>query len=189
MQPRSVLSRGLPQKARKGLVPRPGTLTNNPLETTAGTAAQPVRGVMKGIVMTLGKFAVTALMLGIAGALTTIGPAQAATHSAAENMKSWDPDNDGTIDLVETNKAAGVRFDSLEGDHDGTLDRKEMRSTKVDKKTFNKADPDNDGTLTKDEYLTIVAARFKAADPDNDGTVSVAELKTKAGKALALLLK
>ncbi|MEK6212338.1 MAG: EF-hand domain-containing protein [Pseudomonadota bacterium] len=139
--------------------------------------------------MNLRKLAVTALMLGIAGTLTTIGPAQAATDSVAEKMKIWDPDNDGTIDLAEANTAAGAKFDSLERDNDGTLDRKEMTSTKVDKKTFNKADPDKDGTLTKDEYLTIVAKRFKAADPDNDGTVSVAELKTKAGKALARLLK
>jgi len=139
--------------------------------------------------MILRKLALTALMLGIAGTLTIVGPAQAATQTAAEKMKAWDPDNDGTMDLAEANNAAGVMFDSLEGDNDGTLDRKEMAPTKVDKKTFNKADPDTDGTLTKGEYLTIVESRFRAADPDNDGTVSVAELKTKAGKALALLLK
>ena len=65
----------------------------------------------------------------------------------------------------------------------------EMIATKVSKETFTQADPDKDGTLTKVEYLTIVAARFKAADPDKDGTVSVAELNTKAGQALLLLLK
>ena len=139
--------------------------------------------------MTLRKLVLSALVLGIAGTLTIVGPAQAATHSAAEQMKAWDPDNDGTIDLAEANNAAGAMFDSLEGDNDGTLDRKEMSSTKVNKKTFNQADPDKDGTLTKDEYLTIVEARFRAADPDNDGTVSVAELKSKAGKSLARLLK
>jgi len=127
---------------------------------------------MKGIVMTLRKLVLTALMLGIAGTLTIVGPAQAATHSAAEQMKAWDPDNDGTIDLAEANNAAGAMFDSLEGDNDGTLDRKEMSSTKVDKKTFNKADPDNDGTLTKDEYLTIVKSRFEAVDWVGSGTVS-----------------
>jgi Ca2+-binding EF-hand superfamily protein len=153
------------------------------------TAAQPVRGVMKGIVMTLRTLALSALILGIAGALTVIGPAQAAKYSADERFKTWDPDNDGTIDLAETNKAAGAKFDSLDGDNDGTLDRKEMSSTKVNKKTFNKADPDKDGTLTKDEYLTIVKERFQKADPDNDGTVSVEEFKSKAGKALARLLK
>ena len=139
--------------------------------------------------MNIRKLAVTALVLGLACTLTTISQAQAAKGSVAEQLKTWDPDNDGTIDLAEANKAAGAKFDSLEGDNDGTLDKKEMTSTKVDKKTFTKADPDKDGTLTKDEYLTIVAMRFKAADPDNDGTVSVAELNTKAGKALARLLK
>ena len=54
-----------------------------------------------------------------------------------------------------------------------------MSSTKVDKKTFNKADPDKDGTLTKDEYLTIVKSRFEAADPDHDGTVSVDETQVE----------
>jgi Ca2+-binding EF-hand superfamily protein len=138
--------------------------------------------------MTLRKFALTALVLGIASTLTLSIPAQA-KDSVEESMKTWDPDNDGTLDMAEANKAAGARFDSLEGDNDGTLDKKEMSSTKVDKKTFKKADPDNDGTLTKEEYLSIVADRFKAADPDNDGTVSTAELKTKAAQALIRLLK
>jgi len=144
---------------------------------------------MKGIVMTTSKLAVIALMLGIAAFVTTIGSAQAAKGSAAEKMKAWDPDHDGTIDWTEASNAAGTKFDALERDHDGTLDRKEISSTKVDKKTFNKADPDKDGTLTKAEYLTIVKSRFEAADPDHDGTVSLAELKSKAGKALARLLK
>jgi Ca2+-binding EF-hand superfamily protein len=144
---------------------------------------------MKGNLMTLRKLAVTALMLAIAGALTTIGPAQAAADTIAEKLKTWDPDKDGSLDLAEVKKAAEAKFDSLEGDNDATLDKKEMSSTKVDKKTFKKADPDHDGTLTKDEYLSIVQARFKAADTDNDGTLSVKELKTKAGHALLRLLK
>ena len=136
--------------------------------------------------MTLRTLALTALILGIAGALTVIGPAQAAKYSADARFKTWDPDNDGTIDLAEANKAAGAKFDSLEADHDGTLDRKEMSSTKVDRKTFNKADPDKDGTLTKDEYLTIVKSRFEAADGPRRKFQR--EFKSKAGKALARLL-
>jgi Ca2+-binding EF-hand superfamily protein len=104
-------------------------------------------------------------------------------------LKTWDPDKDGSLDLAEVKKAAEAKFDSLEGDNDATLDKREMSSTKVDKKTFKKADPDNDGTLTKDEYLTIVEERFKTADTDHDGTLSVKELKTKAGQALLRLLK
>jgi len=133
---------------------------------------------------------VAALFVGLGtSAIAEDAAGQAATHSNVEKMKSWDPDNDGTIDLAEANIAAAAKFDSLEGDNDGTLDRKELASTKIDKKTFTRADPDKDGTLTKVEYLTIVESQFKAADPDSDGTVSVAELQTKAGKALARLLK
>jgi EF hand len=183
------MSREIVPEVKEGIVAMAGHLTNYAQEYAAGTAAQPVRDVMKGIVMTLRNLAVTALMLGIAGTLTAIVPSQAATDAVAENMKSWDPDKDGTIDLAEANKAAGAKFDRLERDHDGTLNRKEMNSTRVDKKTFTKADPDKDGTLTKDEYLAIVALRFKAADPDNDGTVSVAELGTRAGLAPTRLLK
>ena len=76
--------------------------------------------------------------------------------------------------MAEANKAAGARFDNLDGDRDGTVDMEEIAPAKVDKKAFNRADPDKDGTLTKEEYLTIVAVRFKSADPDNDGTVSMA---------------
>ncbi len=140
--------------------------------------------------MTLRRLAVTTLMLALTGgALNTIGPTQAATDSIAERLKTWDSDNDDTLDIAEVKKAAEAKFVSLEGDNDGTLDTKEMSSTKIDKKTFKQADPDNDGTLTKDEFLTIVESRFKAADPDNDGTVSLTELKTKTGKALLRLLK
>lgn len=117
----------------------------------------------------------------------SLNPALAA--GSAEKLKTWDPDNDGTLDLAEVKKAAEARFDSLEGDKDGTLDRKEIKPAKVDKATFAKADPDKDGTLDKQEYLSIVEARFRAADPDNDGTVDVAELDSKAGKALVRMLK
>jgi Ca2+-binding EF-hand superfamily protein len=103
-------------------------------------------------------------------------------------LKAWDPDNDGTLDLAEVKKAAEARFAALEKDKDGTLDTKEVRGLGISKAEFKKADPDNDGTLDLKEYLTIVEARFKAANPDNDGTLDLKELKTKAGKALLLLL-
>lgn len=124
----------------------------------------------------------------LASTLVALSPVAHAA-GAAGKMKAWDPDNDGTLSMAEARKAAEARFDSLERDRDGTLDRKEIKPAKVDKATFAKADPDNDGTLTKEEYMTIVDARFKAADPDNDGTVSVAELDSKAGKQLQRLLK
>ena len=138
---------------------------------------------------TIAKLAVTALLLGVGGTLAITDPVHAQDVSAETQLKIWDTDNDGTMDLAEATKAAAAKFDSLERDHDGTLDMKEMAPTKVDKAAFTKADPDKDGTLTKQEYLTIVEVRFKSADPDHDGTVSAAELKTQAGQALGLLLK
>src|SRR5882724_677386 len=100
----------------------------------------------------------------------------------------FDTDNDGTVDLAEAKKAASAVFDRLDRDKDGTLDRRELRG-RLSPKEFAAADPDKDGTLTKDEYLAVVEQRFKAADPDNDGTLDAKELRSKAGRALARLLK
>src|SRR5215468_8880058 len=99
-----------------------------------------------------------------------------------------DTDNDRTVDLAEAKKAASAVFDRLDGDHDGTLDRHELRG-RLTVRELNAADPDRDKTLTKDEYLAVVEQRFKAADPDHDGTLDSKELKTKAGRALLRLLR
>jgi Ca2+-binding EF-hand superfamily protein len=137
----------------------------------------------------LRKLTVTALLLGIVGALTTVTAAQAAPPSSAAQLKAWDTDRDGTLDLAEAKKAAEAMFDSLDTDHDGTLDAKEMAATHVHGMSFSKADLDKDGTLDKSEYMAIVQARFTAADSDHDGTISDAELSTKAGQSLVRLLK
>ncbi|PWB79981.1 MAG: calcium-binding protein [Methylocystaceae bacterium] len=111
-------------------------------------------------------------------------PAQAAQSP----IKTFDTDNDGTLDLAEVKKAASAVFDRLEKDNDATLDRKEVGS-RIPKKEFIAADPDNDATLTKDEYLALVEKLFKQADPDNDGTLDAKELKSKAGRALVRLIR
>jgi opacity protein-like surface antigen len=107
----------------------------------------------------------------------------------ASFLKAADPDNDGTLDWAEVKKAAEAKFAKLEKDNDGTLDKKEVKGLGVTDADFKQADPDKDGTLDKAEYLTIVEARFKAANPDNDGTLDLKELKSKAGKALLLLIQ
>ena len=89
---------------------------------------------------------------------------------------------------MQLNKAGGALFDKLDRDHDGTLDKRELRG-RLSAKEFAAADPDKDGTLTKDEYLAVVEQRFKAADPDNDGTLDAKELSTRAGRALLRLLQ
>src|SRR5262245_56687604 len=98
-------------------------------------------------------------------------------------MQQWDPDHDGTMSLDEVKKAAYARFDALDTDHEGTIDKKELRGI-VSAKEMTKADKDNDATLDKAEYAAIAAERFQAADPDHDGTLDKKELGSKAGKAL-----
>jgi Ca2+-binding EF-hand superfamily protein len=113
---------------------------------------------------------------------------KAASNGIDAFIQKWDPDKDGTLTLDEVKKAADARFDALDKDHDGTLDRKELRGL-VSKQDFAKLDPDKDGTLDKNEYQALVAQRFEAADPDREGTLDKKELSSRAGKALLRLLQ
>ena len=114
-------------------------------------------------------------------------PALAAPR-AADPVKTFDTDNDGTLDLMETKKAAAAEFAKLDRDHEGTLDARELRG-RLSAKDLKAADPDHDGTLTMDEYLAIVAQRFAAANGDNDGTLDGKELARPAGRKLLQLLR
>ena len=119
--------------------------------------------------------------------LAGIGPVLAKSRRS-NWIRMFDTDNDGTVDLAETRKAASAMFDRLERDHDGTLDQREL-ARRLTPKELAAADPDHDGTLTKDEYLAVVEQRFAAADPDHDGKLDAKEFGTKAGQALLRLLK
>ena len=55
-----------------------------------------------------------------------LGASAFAMDSAANFIKHWDPDHDGTLDLNEIYKAADAEFAKLDTDHDGTLDLKEL---------------------------------------------------------------
>ncbi|HEY1780210.1 MAG TPA: EF-hand domain-containing protein [Roseiarcus sp.] len=121
----------------------------------------------------------------------SLAPAMLATWAspafAASALAALDTDKDGTVDLAEAKTAATALFDKLDGDHDGSLDHKELagRVSAADWKT---ADPDNDKTISKDEYLAFVEVSFKRADPDHDGTIDAKELKSPAGHTLTRLL-
>ena len=106
---------------------------------------------------------------------------------AASALQTLDPDKDGTVDLAEAKTAAGALFDSLDVDHDGALDRKEL-GDRISAADWKIADPDNDKTISKAEYLAFVEVAFKRANPDNDATIDAKELKTPAGRALLRLL-
>jgi Ca2+-binding EF-hand superfamily protein len=49
------------------------------------------------------------------------------TPSAKQMLLKMDPDKDGTVSKDEFNTYAGAEFDKLDGDHDGTLDAKELQ--------------------------------------------------------------
>jgi len=112
----------------------------------------------------------------------------AAAQRLARSIRSFDTDNDGTIDLAEAKKAASALFARLDRDHDGTVDSRELAG-RLSAKELAAADPDHDGTLTVDEYLAVVEQRFNAANPDSDGTLDAKELNSKAGRALLRLLE
>jgi Ca2+-binding EF-hand superfamily protein len=127
-----------------------------------------------------------AAMVVFLGSMSFAGGALAATARGA--LQALDPDRDGTVSLAEAKAAASRLFTRLDRDHDGTLDRRELRGRMVSKE-FGAADGDHDGTLDKAEYLAAVQKAFKAADGDNDGTVDAKELSSPRGRVLLRLLR
>jgi Ca2+-binding EF-hand superfamily protein len=123
----------------------------------------------------------------VTGMMTVSLPSLAASRQA-DPVKTFDTDNDGTLDLMEAKKAAAAEFAKLDRDHEGTLDARELRG-RLSAKDLKAADPDHDATLTMDEYLAIVAQRFEAANADHDGTLDGKEMSTPAGRKLLRLLR
>jgi Ca2+-binding EF-hand superfamily protein len=121
------------------------------------------------------------------GLVPVIAPAQAKRLSIVDTfLRQWDADRDGTLSLDEVKKAATARFNALDRDHDGTLDRRELGAT-VTAWQFRRADADKDRTLDMNEYLAMVEMLFRAADKDHDGTLDRKELNSWAGRFLLRL--
>jgi Ca2+-binding EF-hand superfamily protein len=74
-------------------------------------------------------------------------------------------------------------FDKLDRDHDGTLDKRELRGR------LRRRIPTMTELWTKNEFVALIEKHFKAADPDNDRTIDSKELRSSAGRSLALLSK
>jgi Ca2+-binding EF-hand superfamily protein len=103
-------------------------------------------------------------------------------------VQSLDTDHDGTIDMNEARNAAAAAFDRLDRDHDGTLSARELGG-RMSARELAAEDPDHDGTLTKDEYAAAVEKRFKAANRDSDVTLDARELASGPGRALLRLVR
>ena len=122
-------------------------------------------------------------------AIFAFGSSSSAFAAATSDpIKMFDLDADRTLDLGEAKKAAAELFARLDPDHDGTLDKRELKG-RLTARELAAADPDHDGTLSLDEYLAVVERRFRAANRDNDGTLDARELRTPAGRALLRLLR
>ena len=125
---------------------------------------------------------ITLLLSAVGG----VGQVQAQRPTADAFLKQWDTDKSGTLSLFEIKKAALARFQDLDRNHRGRLNRNQLRGVLIFQQ-FRKADQDKDGTLDKDEFLAVVEQLFKKADADHDGTLDKKELGTAAGRALLRL--
>lgn len=97
-------------------------------------------------------------------------------------------DNQGFLSHPDAILLAGHAFDTINADHDGSLDARELEGRLTPAEIANE-DPDKDGTLDKGEYLAAVDARFGAVNGKARNVLSCRELRSKAGEALLLLLK
>lgn len=124
----------------------------------------------------------------IATALATPASAQTMTKaSGAELLRELNRDGDQTFEIPEVIALATKTFHDINPDGDTTLetDETEGRLTTKDWKRVNK---DGDETLEMDEWLSIARTRFAAADANKDGKLTAAELDSKAGRAVVLVI-
>ncbi|MFK8253887.1 EF-hand domain-containing protein [Ancylobacter terrae] len=124
---------------------------------------------------------------GVAGFLSLglIGTASALTGAEALSKLGKAPD--GTLTVVEAIDLGTKLFAQINPDGDTTLEPDETEG-RLTKKDWAKVNHDGDQTLEMDEWLNIVRARFKSADKKKDGKLTAAELDSKAGQSLLLVL-
>jgi EF hand len=111
-----------------------------------------------------------------------------AAGKAGGSLQSLDTDHDGTVDLNETKTAAAAVFDRLDRDHNGTLSKQELKG-RLNAKELAAEDTDHDGSLTKEEFAAAVEKRFRSANADGDDTLDSRELGSRSGKALQRLVR
>lgn len=96
-------------------------------------------------------------------------------------LRDADADKDGAITLDEAVKAAGARFDRMDRNTDGTLDRadrdvlvKEMTDYRV-KRILHRFGATADGKITRDQAFKIAGEMFARLDRNGDGKISRGE--------------
>ena len=122
----------------------------------------------------------------VIGALPVAGQVQAQRLNIDAFLQQWDTDHDGTLSVDEIKKSALARFEALDRNHKGRLNRNQLGGV-LTFQQFRQADKDKDGTLDKNEFLSVVDKLFQAADKDHDGTLEKTELGSPTGRTLLKL--
>ena len=136
-----------------------------------------------------------ALLAVTAGAAMAQAPA--APDAPARPRAALDANKDGVIDRAEAaaRPQLAARFDELDRDSDGRLERAEMPRMKHDRhhrrgghegrsggSPLLGADKDRDGRVSKAEAVAAATARFERMDVNKDGFVDAADREAMAGK-------
>jgi len=121
-----------------------------------------------------------------AAVMFAAAPAAAAT-SGADALKSINKDSDDTLEIAEVIDAGVKTFQAINPDGDTTLESGETKG-RITEKEWARFNADGDQTLEMDEWLKILRMHFKRADANKDGKLTAAELDSKAGQRVILMI-
>jgi Ca2+-binding EF-hand superfamily protein len=138
----------------------------------------------------------------VAGIMVVTGTPVNAAAPAGEKFDLFriiDQNNDNVIVMEEAQSNAGLYFDQIDKNGDGTMTIEELRgrATDVEKlrnpdtatlenraaeraaRQFSAIDTNGDGKVTRDEYTGRATERFQTRDTDHDGRVTREEFKKR----------
>lgn len=117
-------------------------------------------------------------------------PASAQTMTkatGAELLKELNKDGDTTFEIPEIIDLATKTFHAINPDADTTLERDETEG-RLSEGDWKRVNTDGDQTLEMDEWLSIARKRFNRADKNKDGKLTAAELDSKAGRGVVVMI-
>lgn len=127
-------------------------------------------------------------LLAGAAVLFAVVPAMAQTiPSGADVLKTYNKDGDATLELSEVIHLSSKLYAEINPDGDQTLEPDETKG-RLTAKDWKAANKDGDDTLEMDEWLSIARKRFARADKNKDGKLSAAELDSKAGRGVVVMI-
>lgn len=100
--------------------------------------------------------------------------------------EGWDMRGARSLDKVL--RRVGERFDRLDANVDGVLDRDELAGKKAERITFKQRrrmhvlDTNKDGSVSKEEFLAERTARFSMIDLNGDGKITAEDLPPRAAR-------